>query len=64
MKIIIDRFEDDFAVIEAEDGSTYSLPKELFKCCSEGDVLTLEYDEVETKKRKESIKNLMGELFK
>lgn len=63
MKLIIDRFEGDFAVVEAEDGKTYNIPKALFHCCSEGDVLNLEYDEDETKKRKERIKNLMGELF-
>ena len=64
MKITIDRFEGDFAVVEAEDGKTYNVPKGLFHCCSEGDVLNLEFDEEETKKRKESVKGLMDKLFK
>ena len=64
MKLIIDRFEGDFAVVEAEDGKTYNVPKGLFHCCSEGDVLNLEFDEEETKKRRENVKNLMNKLFK
>ena len=63
MKLIIDRFEKDFAIVEAEDGNTYSLPKGLFHCCSEGDVLKLEFDKNETRMRKEKIKNLMDGLF-
>lgn len=63
MKLIIDRFEGSFAVVEAEDGNMYNLPKELFTCCKEGDVLNLEFDESETKRRKNNIKNLMNELF-
>ena len=63
MKLIIDRFEGDFAVIEAENGSTFNMPRSLLSCCKEGDVLNMEFDEAETKKRTESIKKLMGELF-
>ena len=64
MKITIDRFEGEYAVVETEDGKTYNVPKDLFHCCSEGDVLKLEFDEDETKKRKENIKGLMNKLFK
>lgn len=63
MKLIIDRFDGDFAIVEAEDGNTYNLPKVLLHCCKEGDVLKLEFDEDETKKRKETVKNLMNGLF-
>lgn len=63
MKLIIDRFEGNFAVIEAEDGKIYNIPKELFHCCSEGDILNLEFDEEETLKRKNNAKSLMNNLF-
>lgn len=63
MKLIIDRFEGDFAIIEAEGGLTFSIPRELVKCTKEGDVLNLEYDEAETKKRRKGAEKLMGELF-
>jgi len=63
MKLIIDRFEGEYAIVEAEDGFTYNLPRKLFSCCKEGDVLKMEFDEDETKKRSENIKNLMNELF-
>lgn len=63
MKLIIDRFEGEFAVVEADGGVTFSIPKELLKCTREGDVLNLEFDEAETKKRADNVKKLMGELF-
>ena len=63
MKLIIDRFEGEFAIVEAEDGSVFNMPKKLFSCCREGDVLKLEFDEAETKNRAKNIKNLMNELF-
>ena len=64
MKIVIDRFDGDFAIVETEDGNTYNVPKGLFHCLREGDVLNLEFDEEETKKRRENIKGLMNKLFK
>lgn len=63
MKLIIDRFEGEFAIVEADGGVTFSIPKELLKCTREGDVLNLEFDEAETKKRADNVKKLMGELF-
>ena len=63
MKIIIDRFEGEFAIVEADGGVTFSIPKDLLKCAKERDVLNLEFDEEETKKRRSGIEKLMGELF-
>lgn len=64
MKIIIDRFEGDFAVVETSDGSTYNLPKALFKSCTEGDVFILKKNTGETRKQEKEIKSLMSDLFK
>ncbi len=63
MKVIIDRFENDFAVIEIENGKTISVPKILFPNAKEGDVISIIVDKEETKKRKEKIQNLINDLF-
>lgn len=63
MKLTIDRFEDDFAVVETDDGTLFNIPKALLVCCKEGDVLNLEFDEAETKKRAKTAKELIGELL-
>ncbi len=64
MEVIIDRIEGDFAVVEAPDGSTYNLPKVLFKSCAEGDVFIIKKDADKTQNQKKEIENLMDELFK
>lgn len=63
MKVIIDRFEGNFAVVEIEEGHVVNVPKVLFPNAKEGDVIKIEIDHVETKERKERIKALMDELF-
>ena len=45
MKVTIDRFEEDFAVLELEGGETVSAPKELFKEFDEGDRIVISKDE-------------------
>ncbi len=64
MEIIIDRIEGDFAVVEAPDGNTYSLPKNLFKNCREGDVFIIKKDINKAKSKKTQTESLMDELFK
>jgi Protein of unknown function (DUF3006). len=69
MKVIIDRFEGDFAVCEKEnremmDIKRNTLPKEA----KEGDVLNIEgntitVDAVETEKRKKLIEALTRDLW-
>ena len=64
MKVIIDRFEGDFAVVEISTSQFENLPKSLVPFqAKEGDVIKIEIDELETKKRKEKIdkalKNIM-----
>lgn len=64
MKVIIDRFEGDYAVVELDIGKFISVPKILFQNAKEGDVINILVDEDETKKRKENIQSLMNKLFK
>ena len=64
MKWIVDRIEDGFAVIEAENGKTYDIPLDAFgEEIKENDVITLSADSVKTEQRKEEIESLMDDLF-
>lgn len=64
MKVIVDRIEGKYAVIELEDGTTFNLPILLVPSVKEGDVIKIELEKEETKKRAENIKNLMQDVFK
>lgn len=69
MKGIIDRFEEEYAVIELSDGSFKEinkiyLPQEI----KEGDCIVITNNQIsldleENQKRKSRIKNLMEDLF-
>ncbi len=63
MKVIIDRFEGDFAVVEIEKGNFAHISKSLLPGADEGDVISVEIDKIETDNRKSRIQNLMGDLF-
>ncbi|MCD7778376.1 MAG: DUF3006 domain-containing protein [Clostridiales bacterium] len=64
MKAIIDRFENDFALLELESGKTISVPKEIIPPnAAEGSVLIISCDEKETDKRRREIKEKMNSLF-
>jgi len=61
--LIIDRFEDDIAIIESSEGKC-ELPKsELPPESEEGDVLKITVDKSKTSSRKEAIKELSKKLF-
>ena len=63
MLLIIDRFEDDRAIIESSEGKC-ELPKsELPPECEEGDVLEITVDKDKTSSRREAIKELSKKLF-
>lgn len=65
MKIIIDRFEGDFAVVELEDRTFINMPKKLIPFgASEGTVLIINIDHEETEKLKAEISRLAKDLFK
>ncbi|MEN1761701.1 DUF3006 domain-containing protein [Anoxynatronum sibiricum] len=63
MKVIIDRFEDNYAVVELEEGVLINMPKVLLpNLAEEGDVITIEIDEEETKRRRNRIEEMMNSL--
>ena len=63
MKVIIDRFEGDMAVLELDVGKFVSIPKVLVSDAKEGDVVEIIVRKDETEKRKKHVKDLMNQLF-
>lgn len=64
MKVILDRFEGDFAILELDVGEVVSVPKVLVGNASEGDVIKISIEKEETRKRKKKIEELMEDVFK
>lgn len=69
MKVTIDRFEGDFAVLEKPDRTMMNIKRSKLPAgAKEGDILNLEGDTItidaaETTKRKKEIRDLMKELW-
>ncbi len=64
MKVIIDRFEGEFAVLELENGEFVSVSvKILPENASEGSVLKITCDENETEKKRTAAKIKMDSIF-
>jgi len=69
MKVIIDRFEGDYAVCEREDRTMINIErKRLPVGAAEGDVLVIEgnrisVDAEETRLRKEKMRKMMDSLW-
>jgi len=63
MKVIIDRFEGNYAVVEIDVGKFVNIPKILLPNAKEGDVIKIEKDKKETKNRKKNIQKLMNDVF-
>lgn len=65
MRVIIDRFEGDFAVVELENKQFINMPKKLLPIgAKEGSVISIELDQEETEKRSKRISGLMNDLWK
>jgi hypothetical protein len=70
MRVVIDRFEGEYAVCEREDRTMINIVrKNLPKGVKEGDVLIVDGDTIridgrEGRQKKEEIKKLMDELWK
>lgn len=64
MKVIIDRFEGDYAVVELENRSMADLPQILIPLeAKEGDTLEIIIDQNETRRRKKRIERLTEGLW-
>lgn len=64
MKVIIDRFEGDFAVVELPDKTMVNMLKTLLPSeAKEGDVISITVDKEETKSRRAHIEKLMNDVW-
>lgn len=63
MKVIIDRFEGDYAVVELEVGKCVNIPKILIPDAKEGDVIEIKIDRETTEERKKHIEELVNNVF-
>lgn len=64
MKVTIDRFEGEYAVIELESGGTADMPRILIPDgAKEGDVIEIRLDVQETELRKQRISHKLNDLF-
>lgn len=65
MKIIIDRFEGNIAVVELPNGKTIDCPKELLpENAKEGNIIKISIDEEATKEKLNKVTERMNRLFK
>ncbi len=65
MKVIIDRFEEELAVLELENGETVSVTRKILPSdAHEGAVVEIVYSGDETQKRREAAKKKMNSIFK
>lgn len=64
MKMIIDRFEGDLAIIELENGEFVDLPKKILpNNANEGSVVNIVCDDEETQQLKVNAKKKMQSIF-
>lgn len=63
MKIIVDRIEADFIVVQMPDGSFNNLPRVFAPLAKDGDFINIEIDEALTKTKKSEIKSRLEGLF-
>ena len=63
MQVVVDRIEEDYIVLELEDGSVVDVPKVLIPGAKEGDVIDIYINRDEKKKKNTEVKKLMDDLF-
>jgi hypothetical protein len=63
MDVVIDRFEENLAIVEAPDGAFYTLDRALLPGAKEGDVVSITINKDETEARRKRIRGLMDSLF-
>lgn len=63
MKVILDRFEEDFALVELENKEIVNIPRILVSEAEEGDIIEIRICKEETRQRQEEIEKLANDLF-
>jgi len=62
-KYVIDRFEEDFAILIDDNEVTYNIDKRLVSNLIEGDVISIIKDDMAKIEKLNEIENLMDKLF-
>ena len=63
MRVVIDRFEGEYAVVELPDRTMVNIPSALLDGAREGDVVEIRIDLKETEKRRAEIQGWMEEVW-
>lgn len=63
MRLVIDRFEGDYAIVVDDNENTYNVDSKLFKDNKEGDVVYLAYSFLEPKEENNQVEELVNKLF-
>jgi hypothetical protein len=64
IKVIIDRFEGDYAIVELPEKTMVNMPKKLIpQGAREGNVISIQIDTDETTARKKNIDKLIDEVW-
>lgn len=63
MQVVVDRIEEDYIVLELDNGNIIDVPKELIPGAREGDIVDIYINRDETNAKKEEVKKLMDDLF-
>ena len=64
MKFIIDRIENDLAVIELDNEEIITIPKKILKNeCKDGDIYEIKFLKDETIKRRKKMKKMLDSIF-
>ena len=63
MQVTVDRIEEDYIVLELENGDIIDVPKELIPEAIEGDIVDIYINKEERKIKEEEVKKLMDDLF-
>ena len=63
MQLMVDRIENEYLVVELENGNIVDIPREVVPDAKEGDIIDIFINKEETKNRKEEVRKLMDDLF-
>lgn len=63
MKLVIDRFEGEYAVVVDDDENTYNVDRKLFENNKEGDVVYLAYGMLNNDADNNEAQELVDRLF-
>ena len=63
MRLVIDRFEGDYAIVVDDNENTYNVDRKLFEGNKEGDVVYIAYSLLDTDESCNEAQELVDKLF-